>query len=364
MSRRKKSGLDMAAIMAHYTSAAAPVAVAAPVVVSNDYRLISPRVAERLMSMGVMRFRQSWFGLLRDCPSKLRYEIHTTITNDQAATSSMFAVLGTVYHAAAETGMFSNQPSEWERLIVDAVRKQSNPRRVNFGNRFLTREDVPRFAEIMCSSKSPIGLPIGDLVRKTEEAVQTMMPISRREFNLSHIENGIELTSIVDAEGMIGTNRAIVDYKSSGLWGCVIDAALGETSSPKGESWDIRQVSYSPQHLFYRMLGDLSGDPIGESTIFAAVFPVMATPVKKGARAGEDRGSIVVVSPTPGASSKAFIEDHKNLMDMHFGGESITLPRAYPTTYGKPACPACRYHAPCQRDGLGHSRETMSVDYD
>lgn len=319
------------------------------------------------MSMGVTSFRQSWFGTLRYCAAKFGYDVSASLGGDAKdwSTGNTHGVLGTAYHSAAEDGNCGNVVSEWKQYITDAVRKQDNPSRVHFGGRFLQPADVTRIAEILCSDASPMEMKIGDIVRSVEQTISDTMVVQGREIKLSYLENGIFVTGIADIFGTArGSDKTILgDYKSSGMWGCIIDAALGDKSSPKAYEWSTEAVAYSPQHLFYRMIGGLSGHPIGNADMFAAILPVNATLVKKGERKGQQRGNPLVIAPASRVSNHVYTMEQKKLIDMHFGGQHPVLPRSFPVEYGKPACPACRWFGACQRNGI-LSTDTMEVEYD
>jgi hypothetical protein len=285
----------------------------------------------------------------RECP----WSLHLSTKKTEQDAASLHAFLGSIFHAGLELGETVKVMNDFEFWLSLMQQQMSR------GTYRIEEHQLIDLAQDITTGRS-IGLTMCDLVYQTwEELARAGIEIISIEERMEIVSGLIRFVGTLDMRAMLRGQHIIIDVKTSGLWGAVINGA-----SIKKQGMSLDELFCHTQLKHYDWMGVKLGKP--KASMYALLTPANLVPYTKngnGYKKGERRGSLLNFTP---AASDAMLRSYE-LDIIQFLRSYVAGPyRAYPTNFGTPLCPGCRYYGPCMKDTVSnlHADALADAEFD
>jgi hypothetical protein len=295
--------------------------------------LLDAKLQRGLVAAGYTEIHQSGLNMGRECPQKL----HLSTRHREQRSMGLHALFGSVFHAGIELNESVENMCSMEFWL--AVIQQ------------VASRDVYRVEQAQLIDYAQ-DLTVGRSIGKSmcELIMETMAELARCGIMINSIEERLVLKSgkvsfvgTLDMRASMNGEPMIIDVKTSGLWGPVIDQ-----SAIKKQSYSAEELFCHTQLRHYDWMSYRMG--LGKSSVYALLTPANLIPYAKngaGYNKGDKRGSLLHLVPAATDEAiRSYELDVINFLKGYVNGPY----RAYPTNFGKPLCPGCPYYNVCMKD--------------
>lgn len=322
-------------------------------------RLFPVGLRKRMHEQGLVDIHQSGLSTWRECHAKLGFEISSKVVKHDAP-----LLLGGVMHEGLADHLLKEDggdPDYWIE-VFDRVKERDQKRAAgkeivyHLNGNLLTKRDIIRWCTDFVSAYKTGILLWKLLVEVKDEIEQRGFMIVHQEFPLSfkvgspyplRFTGTLDLV-LLDEQGREG----IADFKMSGLI-----QAYTRGEAPNKVSYSKPEIMFHSQlrhyHWMYRLVA-----PQSQPKFYGVVAPANRIRYKIGEKKGEPKGSCLFFAD---AMAETFVRDYENQV-----AEQVKLisngvfTKLMPTSFGKPACPDCRYFNSCMNDPTASSLANAS----
>lgn len=292
---------------------------------------------QKLVELGFDKVHQSDLAVGRECRAKLAFSLAAGRKRDGVPIVN--AALGSVFNVAIdkfEQGLpYSDAYQFWSSCIEDSGIKEF---------RYGDGSVAPAIGLMRHCLDVKDGKSLKDYAFQclTDlERAGITITASRVDVSNDHFAGEIDYL----VEGPLG--KGIVDLKTYGFW-----RYWCYGGSVQSQQWDENQIKYLPQLRHYEYM-------LGESVDFFAILcPTNMVPYMKGPKLGQRRGPTIFIAPSHIGGG------YERDVEQWLESFAHSQPRDFPTNFGKPTCPSCKFFGPCMMGTEIQTPDFLEEDYD
>lgn len=317
-------------------------------------RLFPLGLRKRLHEAGITDIHQSALSTWRRCHAELGFELSSKTVKHDAP-----LLLGSVFHEGLSDPLLKEDggdPDYWIEVFErvkerDSRRAEGKEVIYHLNGNLLTRRDIIRWCTDFVSAYKTGILLWKLLVEVKDEIERRGFMIVRQEFPLSFKVGSpypLRFTGTLDLVLLNEQGEeGIGDFKMGG-----IIQAYTRGEAPNKVSFSESEILFHPQlrhyHWMYRLVA-----PLSEPKFYGVVAPANRVRYKIGEKKGEPKGSCLFFGR---AMAETFVRDYENqVADQIKLISQGVFTKLMPQSFGKPACPDCRYFNSCMNDPTASS---------